>query len=127
MEVAELKRYIRASSGTSRNYVYKGRVYIEGEPKKVRRETTAVSDGKALSNIKFKIAEHFGVKLKDVKLDKRFLYSLLAEDELREAYTEPNTCDRCGRRLSDAGYCKVCDDINYDETVKDEEEEKSYD
>lgn len=108
-----MKRRIYSSS---LDWVYDGPLYIGTESNNrfieniSNMKTHALTKSKALSNLRHRISEDRPEGAGLIILDPRCISSTgypddFSEDELKSY----SVCPNCGERLTDGGYCPICD------------------
>lgn len=98
-------------------YMYKGPIYQFGKTVFWDWEgtTKAVSPAKALNNLRFQAGAYLGLDVGShrvkIELDPD---CLIRTNDEEEGYFDDSqitkVCEKCGRTLTDGGYCTVCDD-----------------
>lgn len=94
-------------------YRYIGPAYMyEKYLGQFKLETMAVSEDKALCNIRKQVADSIGYDIDKVRIRVEPKYLELAN--VATDHSKPTqfykVCRKCGTRLTDGGYCPICDD-----------------
>lgn len=96
-----MKKWIHSTTDL-KTYTYRGPMSIRGRQQEINKTTQAVSEKKALSNIRFKLAQEHGQSVTDIRLNPDYL------EEIKPKH-EPKRCPNCGNYLTDSGECRYCD------------------